>query len=97
MNANHAAWLRTAEHVICIGASIQFLLFLRRRGFSGLVKSILSVVLSTSRAIPGLSQIVDNELAKEVHHVEEKMLGDGDMLDLTPVAPDRNDPASHQD
>lgn len=25
------------------------------------------------------------------------MLGDGDMLELTPVAPDRNDPASHQD
>jgi len=71
------AW-RMYERVVAIIVLSRLLLWLRRNGLRVALKSVMSKVLAGATSLPGVSGVVSGELDKEIHKIEQNMLGDGD-------------------
>mmetsp|Transcript_5940 Transcript_5940/g.7762 ORF Transcript_5940/g.7762 Transcript_5940/m.7762 type:complete len:521 (-) Transcript_5940:131-1693(-) len=66
--------IRLLEHLLFAVAVSRVISFLRKYGIAGVIKGLVS----SARNVPGLKNVVNNELSKEVRKIEEKMLGKGD-------------------
>lgn len=75
LNSRAVRWV---EHVLLALAVVRLLRALRSGGLQGLVKSALGAAVQGVQRVPGLSGVVDAEIAKEVAKLEDKFLADGD-------------------